>query len=138
MINTPFENLPPLNAWRQHRLYQAFYLLRDYRFDFEEIQFSPTGNLSLEKDPKLAWAENNLLENPIEINTAGFDRLLKIPGIGPVTARKILDHRPHGKIREITILRKMGVPTGRASKFILLDGQQPAFQPSLLSWNQRN
>ena len=138
VINTPFENLPPLNAWRQHRLYQAFYLLRDYRFDFEEIQFSPTGNLSLEKDPKLAWAENNLLENPIEINTAGFDRLLKIPGIGPVTARKILDHRPHGKIREITILRKMGVPTGRASKFILLDGQQPAFQPSLLSWNQRN
>ena len=138
VINTPFENLPPLNAWRQHRLYQAFYLLRDYRFDLEEIQFASDGNLSLEKDPKLAWAEKNLLENPIEINTAGFHQLLKIPGIGPISARKILEHRAYGKIRDITTLRKMGIPTTRASNFILLDGQQPAYQPGLFSWNQKN
>lgn len=138
VINTPFENLPPLNAWRQHRLYQAFYLLRDYRFDLEEIQFLSNGNLSLEKDPKLAWAEKTLLENPVEINTAGYHQLLKIPGIGPISARKILEHRAYGKIRDITTLRKMGVPTTRASNFILLDGQQPAYQPGLFSWNQKN
>jgi predicted DNA-binding helix-hairpin-helix protein len=128
---TPFENLPPANAWRQHRLYQAFYLLRDYQFDLEEIQFTPTGNLTLEKDPKLAWAESNLQENPIEINTAGYQQLLKIPGIGLVTAQKVLDARACGRIRDISTLRKFGVPTARASKFILLDGSRPSFQPDL-------
>jgi len=136
--DTPFENLPPVNTWRQHRLYQAFFLLRNYDFDLEEIQFSPTGNLSLEKDPKLAWAEQNLMENPIEINQADFKQLIKIPGIGPITAQKILNILPYGKIRDITTLQKLGIPTGRASRFILLDGRQPAFQPGLFSWDPQN
>ncbi|MFN2304867.1 MAG: radical SAM protein [Anaerolineales bacterium] len=131
VINTPFENLPPLNSWREHRLYQAFYLLRDYQFSFEELQFTPKGNLHLEKDPKLTWAEANLLINPIEINTANYEQLLKIPGIGPISARKIIRSRPYLTIRDINTLKKMGIPISRADKFILLDGYRPAFQPEL-------
>lgn len=132
VIDTPFENLPPLNPQRQHRLYQAFYLLRDYQFDLEDIQFNPGGKLSHEKDPKLAWAESNLLNNPIEINQANYQQLLRIPGIGPIFARKILNIRVHGKIRNISTLQKCGIPTARVSRFILLDGQRPAYQPTLL------
>jgi predicted DNA-binding helix-hairpin-helix protein len=128
---TPFENLPPGNLWRQHRLYQAFYLLRDYNFNFEELQFNPTGNLALDKDPKLAWAEVNLMENPIEINTADPQQLLKIPGIGPASVKKLLYIRQYGKIQDISTLHKFGVSTARATRFILLDGHKPPFQPEL-------
>ncbi len=131
VIHTPFENLPPLNPWREHRLYQAFYLFRDYNFDLEDLQFSQSGNLSLEKDPKLAWAENNLLMNPIEINKAEFGQLLKIPGVGPVTAKKILQIRRQTKIDDVSFLCKLGIPVDRAARFILLNGHKPAFQPGL-------
>jgi len=131
VIDTPFENLPPLNPWREHRLYQAFYLLRDYHFDLEEIQFNSTGNMSLEKDPKLAWAEMSLLENPIEVNEADYFQLLKIPGIGPVTAKKLLNTRSYGKIRDISTLQKMRIPIARAARFILINGHRPPYQPVL-------
>ncbi len=138
IIDTPFENLPPVNAWRHHRLYQTFYLLRDYQFDLEDIQFNPSGNLDLEKDPKLAWAENHLLEDPIEINNSDYAQLLKIPGIGPVTAKNILNILAYGKIRDINVLKQCGVPISRASRFILVDGHRPAYQPGLLEWKTRN
>lgn len=133
IIDTPFENYPTVNTWRKHRLYQAFYLLRDYRFDLEEIGFSREGNLSLDKDPKLTWAEMNLLHQPIEINQADFTTLLKIPGIGPVTAARIVDKRRYGKIQDIQTLKKFGISTSRAAKFILLDGKQPVYQPGLFN-----
>lgn len=128
---TPFEHLPPSNPWRQHRLYQAFFLLRDYQFDFEELPFSPTGHLSLEKDPKLLWAEAHLDHTPIEINTADYAQLLRIPGIGAISAKKIIQIRNYGKIRDIQTLSRMGISTSRASPFILLDGWRPAYQPGL-------
>ena len=133
ILDTPFENLPPLNPWRQHRLYQAFYLLRDYHFDLEEIEFSHHGNLSLEKDPKMFWAESNLLEDPIEINQADYHHLIKIPGIGPVNAKKIIALRRHHRLRDISSLRKLGISPERAAKFILIDGQKPAHQLKLFT-----
>lgn len=133
VINTPFENLPQPNPWRQHRLYQAFYLLRDYQFDLEELPFQKSGNLSLQKDPKLSWSESHLVGRPVEINKAEYHELIKIPGVGPISARKICKERRYGKIRDISILRKMGVPVTRAAQFILLDGRQPAHQPDLFS-----
>jgi predicted DNA-binding helix-hairpin-helix protein len=131
VIDTPFENLPPLNPWRQHRLYQAFFLLRDYQFDLAEIPFQHFGDLNLQKDPKLSWAESHLIGNPLEINTAEYHQLLKIPGIGPVTARKICQERRCGKIQDIGTLRKLGVQVKRVSRFILMNGVQPAYQPGL-------
>lgn len=133
VIDTPFENLPPSNAWRQHRLYQAFYLLRDYNFDLEEFEFNPSGHLDLEKDPKLVWAESNLRERPVELNTADFGQLVKVPGIGPITAKKIIMSRRYGKIRDISDLQRFGVSTKQATRFILLDGRQPAYQPALFA-----
>jgi len=132
VTRTPFEHLPPANPKRQQRLYQAFYLLRDYHFDLEEILFNPAGNLSLEKDPKLLWAETHLQHAPIEINTADYAQLLKIPGIGAVSARKIITARNYGKIGEIQTLTRMGISTARALPFILLDGRRPTYQPGLL------
>lgn len=131
VIKTPFEHLPPANPWRQHRLYQAFFLLRDYQFDFEELPFNPSGHLNLEKDPKLLWAENHLRHAPIEINDADYAQLIKIPGIGPVSANKILQNRIYGIIRDVNALRKMGIATNRVANFILLDGHRPPYQPGL-------
>ncbi len=133
IIDTPFENFSPLNPWRQHRLYQAFYLLRDYKFTLNEINFTSTGNLTLEKDPKLTWAETNLLESPIELNDAEYSQLIKVPGIGPVTAKKLLKTRLYGKIRDVSTLKKIGIPLSRAARFVLLDGHRPAYQPALFS-----
>ncbi len=129
--DTPFENIPALNAWRQHRLYQAFYLLRDYGFELEELPFMGQGYLDLAKDPKLSWAERHFSQNPVEINRADYQQLLKIPGIGPVSAKRICESRVHGKIRDITSLQKMGIISQRAARFILLDGRKPAYQPPL-------
>lgn len=131
VIHTPFENLPPANPWRQHRLYQAFFLLRDYQFDFEELPFNTTGHLSLDKDPKLLWAENQLHHAPIELNHADYAQLIKVPGIGLVSANKILQARTYGIIRDMQTLRKMGIATIRAANFILLDGRRPPYQPGL-------
>ena len=133
VLDTPFENLPPANLWRSNRLYQAFYLLRDYQFTLEDIEFSPSGHLDLRKDPKLAWAENHLQYQPVEVNSADYEQLIKIPGIGPQIARKIILSRRYGKIRDISDLRKFGVSTKRAARFVLLDGRQPAYQPTLLN-----
>jgi len=133
--NTPFENLPAINSWRQHRLYQAFFLMRDYKFDLEEIHFSEQGNLSLEIDPKLAWADQNLVNQPIELNTAGFDELIKIPGVGPKTARVIIHKRRIHQLRDITQIKQLGISINRARKYILLDGQRPPYQIKLFSRN---
>jgi predicted DNA-binding helix-hairpin-helix protein len=68
--DTPLENHPAENPWREHRLYQASFLLRDYGFSMEELPFAQTGQLPLNKDPKTAWAEQTLLHQPIELNKA--------------------------------------------------------------------
>jgi predicted DNA-binding helix-hairpin-helix protein len=133
VLDTPFENLPPSNVWRMNRLYQAFYLLRDYQFSLEDIQFSGTGHLDLKKDPKLAWAEEHLEHQPIEVNTADYEQLIKIPGIGPQMAHKIILSRRYDKIRDISDLRKFGASARRAARFILLDGRKPAYQAPLFN-----
>jgi predicted DNA-binding helix-hairpin-helix protein len=116
---------------REHRLYQASFLLRDYGFDLEEMPFTHDGNLPLPTDPKLAWAQQNLKEKPLEINKAGRRELLRIPGIGPKNADSILQARRTGKLRDLTALRKLGIVVARAAPFLLLDGRRPESQPSL-------
>ena len=75
---------------REHRLYQASFLLRDYDWKVEDLPFLTDGNMELALDPKRAWAERYLREAPLEIMTARRDQLLRIPGIGPVGADAIL------------------------------------------------
>ncbi len=78
---------------REHRLYQADFLLRQYRFKAEELAFDPEGNLDLRIDPKQRWAELHPEFFPVRVNRAERDELLRIPGIGPVYAERILERR---------------------------------------------
>jgi predicted DNA-binding helix-hairpin-helix protein len=129
--DTPLEEHPPTPPIREHRLYQASFLLRDYGFTTEELPFGAEGNLPLESDPKLAWAHCNLSHTPIEVNTAARRDLLRVPGIGPVGVDRLLRERRRGRLRELADLRKLGVITKRAAPFVLLDGRRPVYQLSL-------
>jgi predicted DNA-binding helix-hairpin-helix protein len=122
--DTPMENKPAVDPWREHRLYQASFLLRDYGFDLEEMPFTDDGNLPLTTDPKLAWAEQNLKEKPLEINKAERRELLRIPGIGPKGADAILRARREHKLRNLTSLRKLGIVVSRAAPFVVVDGKR--------------
>jgi predicted DNA-binding helix-hairpin-helix protein len=126
--DTPLENKAAVDPVREHRLYQASFLLRDYGFDLEEMPFAQDGNLPLPTDPKLAWAQQNLKEKPLEINKAGRLELLRIPGIGPKHADAILQARRTAKLRDLTTLRKLGIVVARAAPFLLLDGRRSESQ----------
>lgn len=129
--NTPFENHPAENPLRQDRLYQAFFLMRDYEFDLEELPFTTQGNLPIDTDPKLAWARINLSQTPVELNKAEKHELLRVPGIGPQSAEKILAARRRNPLHSVTDLQAIGIHTNRLLPFILLDGHRPAYQQKL-------
>jgi len=122
--DTPMENKAAVNPIREHRLYQASFLLRDYGFDLEDMPFLQDGNLPLPTDPKLAWAQQNLKEKPVEINKAERRDLLRLPGIGPKGADAILRARRTGKLRDVASLRKLGIVVTRVAPFVLLDGKR--------------
>ena len=128
--DTPLENQPAASPLREHRLYEASFLLRDYGFSMEELPFVPGGNLPQNTDPKLAWAQANLQERPIEINRADRRELLRIPGIGPKGANAILSARRRNHLHDLAELRGLGINPKRAAPFILLNGVRPAYQPS--------
>lgn len=130
--NTPFEAQAGASPQREQRLYQASFLLRDYGFTLEELPFDIHGFLPEKRDPKTAWAQVHLAEQPVEINLAGFSELLRIPGIGLRSARAIIDGRKKGKIHYAEELSRMGINTRRALPFILLNGKRPPKQLSLL------
>ncbi len=130
--DTPLENKPAVDPLRELRLYQASFLLRDYGFDLEELAFTQDGNLPLPSDPKLAWAQINLREKPVEVNKAGRHELLRIPGIGLKGAEAILQARRQTKLRDLSALKKLGILAERAAPYLLLDGHQPVYQLALL------
>ncbi|WP_440871045.1 putative DNA modification/repair radical SAM protein [Thermodesulfovibrio yellowstonii] len=106
---------------REHRLYQADWLLRFYGFVIDEI-FEEGDNISLVADPKLQWALRHLDFFPVEITKADYYELLRIPGIGPISARKIIKARKYGEITE-EFLKKLGVPLKRAKYFLTIKGK---------------
>ncbi|MCA9968651.1 MAG: radical SAM protein [Anaerolineales bacterium] len=126
--DTPLENRPAENPLREHRLYQASFLFRDYDFALEEMPFDQAGRLPLDTDPKLAWAVANLRQAPVEVNRADRDSLLRVPGIGPKGADAILRARRLGTLREVRDLQQIGVQTKRLRPFVLLDGRRPTYQ----------
>ncbi len=129
--DTPLENKAATDPLREHRLYQASFLLRDYGFELEDLPFADNGFLPLPIDPKQAWAQMNLAERPVEINRAEKRELLRIPGIGPKGAEAILKARRTGKLRDLSSLRKLGILADRAAPFVLLDGKRAVQQLSL-------
>lgn len=123
LAGTPAEGLPAVPFVREHRLYQVDFLLRQYGFTCDELIFDDRGALPLDRDPKTVWAQNHPERFPIEINTAPKSDLLRIPGIGPRSVRRILAARHQRRIRDVEALRALGVASKEARRYLLLDGK---------------
>jgi predicted DNA-binding helix-hairpin-helix protein len=128
---TPLEEHTPTDPAREFRLYQADWLLRYYDFSAEELALDGQGQLNLAVDPKTAWALAHPERFPIEINQAPLRELLRVPGIGPRSARAILAGRRLAPLREAGDLRKLGARADHAAPYITLAGRRPPHQPSL-------
>jgi len=112
---------------REHRVYQADWLMRFYGFEAREI-LGARDFLDLKVDPKIAWAIDNYHLFPMDVNTAPLEMLLRIPGIGPRSAQRILASRRLVRLNYDT-LKKTGTVMTRARYFLTADGQRP--YPSL-------
>jgi predicted DNA-binding helix-hairpin-helix protein len=130
--DTPLENVPPGSLIREHHLYEASFLLRDYGFVLEELPFNQDGHLPQDVDPKFAWARTNLTNHPVEINKLDKHELLHVPGIGPKSAGAILAARTKSTITNHEELSAFGVNLKRAAPFILINGKRAAYQTSFL------
>ncbi|MDJ0623990.1 MAG: putative DNA modification/repair radical SAM protein [Desulfocapsaceae bacterium] len=117
---------PPL--MREHRLYQADWLLRFYRFQAHEILTDAAPNLDERIDPKAAWALRNYELFPLDINRASYEELLRVPGIGVISARRIVQTRRVTTIR-LEDLTKIGLVLKRAKYFISLNGRKVVQAP---------
>lgn len=106
---------PPLI--RENRLYQADWLMRFYGFKVQEILNDIHPNLEADVDPKLSWALRNLDQFPIDINTADYYMILRVPGIGVSSALKIVQARKFGRLYQ-NHLQKLGIAFGKARHFI--------------------
>ena len=103
--DTPMENKPAVNPLREHRLYQASFLLRDYGFDLEEMPFDQAGRLPLSADPKQAWAAANLLESPVEVNRAGRQEL-RAGDDTVLTSGKVVDDRVGAAAQRLQLVER--------------------------------
>ncbi len=126
---SPFQNAdarlpiaaPPL--LREHRLYQADWLMRYYGLQAEEI-LAPNEDLDLSKDPKLVWALRNRMHFPVDVNRATREQLLRVPGIGYRNVQRILSIRRYHRL-SLEDLRKLHVYVGRARPFIVTADHSP-------------
>ena len=122
---------PPLR--REHRIYQADWLLRFYGFSVREL-FGSTDDLDPDMDPKVAWAIRNLEMFPVEVNRAPYDMLMRVPGIGAVSAKRIVRQRRFAAVR-FDDLKKMGVVMKRAKYFVTCVGRyqgERRFEPETI------
>lgn len=130
---TPFENLPPISAIREYRLYQSSFLLRDYGWSVGELPFQADGNLRTDIDPKQAWAEKYLRDAPIDLMRADKEQLLRVPQIGLKVAEAIIHARRRQRLNDIGQLRGLGIKAPeKIAPFILLDGRRVPQQLTLL------
>lgn len=113
-------SMPPL--LREHRLYQADWLMRFYYFKSEELFTEIEPNLDLEFDPKMMYALRNLDRFPVEINKASYEDLLRVPGLGVTSAQRIVRERKNAELSYDT-LRRMKTVLKRAKYFITVNGK---------------
>lgn len=111
---------PPL--MREHRLYQADWLLRYYGFDAGELLSEKQPNFNLFLDPKCDWALRHLEQFPVEVNQAGYEMLLRVPGMGVKSVKRIVAARKTAVLR-FADLKKLGVVLKRAQYFITCSGK---------------
>lgn len=107
---------------REHRLYQADWLLRFYRFEARELLDEQNPNFNIFLDPKCNWALKHLEQFPVEVNRADYEMLLRVPGIGVKSALRIVKARTMGNLK-FEDLKKMGVVLKRALYFLTCNGK---------------
>jgi putative DNA modification/repair radical SAM protein len=120
---------PPL--MREHRLYQADWLMRFYGFAHDEIVAAPDGLLRLDVDPKLAWALAHEDRFPVDLNTAPREWLLRVPGLGVKAVASLLQARRVRRLRAED-LRRLHVPARKVLPFVQVDGHRPAARPRVV------
>lgn len=106
---------------REHRLYQVDFLMRKYRFQCDEIPVDMDGNLRLDRDPKQAWADSHPEFYPVRVNKADKDTLLRVPGLGPETVKKVLLIRRGGRITAVEDLRIRGKRAETLRRYLLFE-----------------
>ena len=106
---------------REHRLYQADFLIRKYRWDLEDILFEPDGSLSLHADPKQRWADGHPEFFPVRLRSADRRSLLRVPGLGPVTADRIVRTRAEGVFRGLRDVGLRGRRLIKAKRYVVLE-----------------
>lgn len=112
----------PVPLLREHRLYQADFLMRFYGFESRELLSDENPFFSEQIDPKCDWALRHLEQFPVEVNTASYDMLIRVPGIGPTGVKKIVSARRYGKL-DFEMLKKMRIVLKRACFFITCNGK---------------
>jgi predicted DNA-binding helix-hairpin-helix protein len=117
---TPLENAKAESKERQNHLYNADFLIRDYGFKIKEFEPILEEGMLPKEDPKLALAKSTF-ESPVDINEAGYEDLIRVPGIGPRTARKIISSK---KIENYEQLNRLGASINRAKPFIEVCGKR--------------
>jgi predicted DNA-binding helix-hairpin-helix protein len=130
VVGTPMEGAPATAPVRELRLYQAEHLLRHYGFRYDDLVFEPDGNLTTERDPKTAWADRHQQMFPVEITSASYEELLRVPGIGPQAARALTTTRRKAVLRDVLDLRRLGVDTVRAAWYLALRGRRLSKRPA--------
>ena len=125
--HTPLAERPPTPMARSSRLYQMDWLKRVYRFSNDELDlaFDAGGHLPLDQDPKTAIAVENLDAFPLDVNAASYESLLRAPGVGPKSARRIVENRRRSGIDTWRDLQAMGVVRKRAWAFLAFRGHRP-------------
>jgi putative DNA modification/repair radical SAM protein len=119
-------DLPPQKAplIREHRLYQADWLMRFYHFEANELALDPTGNLDLAIDPKLAWALQNRHCFPVDLNRGTREQLLRIPGLGVKSVNRLIQARRHRKLR-LEDLARLRLPLAKITPFVTTADHTP-------------
>ncbi len=137
-VNTYDNRLPVLKQpplVRENRLYQADWLLRFYHFTVDEIVDDNQSHLDLEIDPKLAWALRHPEYFPVDINTADYEQLLRVPGLGTKSAWLIVNSRQSGRVTSYH-LKKMGVVMKKAKYFITCGELTSSFSQPIIGINE--
>jgi predicted DNA-binding helix-hairpin-helix protein len=138
---TPLEEHPATPPAREHRLYQLDWLHRIYQLPEHEVRlaFDSGGFLDLETDPKMAIALEQAERFPVDVNGAPKEELMRVPGIGPLSAQRIVDQRRDHRIQSWTELKTLGVVAKWAEPFVALPGHRPtpAKQGLLPLWEKR-
>ena len=106
---------------REHRLYQADFLIRKYKWDMEDIIFDSDGSLPLDTDPKQRWADRHSEFFPVRVKSADRDSLLRVPGLGPITVKRILHARRSGGLRSLRNVGLRGKRLEKALKYVVME-----------------